>query len=174
MVGSERREPDVLAEGLRDRRPVIGKGDPGLARPVRREVIAPGPAAEAQAAVAGVVARLPGDGAGRVEHLHPAGHLVGPVRVVFVVHGNAEDLSGRGQRRAVERLADPAGAVDRGVPGWVGKYCEDDFRGASMIVVALTLSSAMSSPPHGLSLFTGSDGGEARNSLQASTPRPRA
>src|SRR6266851_5463577 len=82
MVGSERREPDVLAEGLRDRRPVIGKGDPGLARPVRREVVAPGPAAEAQAAVADVVARLPGDGAGRVEHLHPVGHLVGPVRVV--------------------------------------------------------------------------------------------
>jgi hypothetical protein len=44
---------------------------------------------------------------------------------------------------AVDGLADPAGAVDRGVLGGVGEDCEDGLRRALMIVVALTVSSAM-------------------------------
>ena len=128
MIRRERGESDVLAEEAGDRRPVVGQGDLGPRRSGRGQVVAPDPAAEPQAAVAGVLARLPGDGARRVEHLHPVGHLVVPVRVVGVVHGHPEHLPRRGQRLAVEGLADPAGAVDRGVPGGVGEDREDGLR----------------------------------------------
>jgi hypothetical protein len=63
--------------------------------------------------------------------------------VVGVVHGHPEHLPRRSQRLAVDGLADPAGAVDRGVLGGVGEDCEDGLRRALMIVVALTVSSAM-------------------------------
>src|SRR5215472_3708207 len=54
--------------------------------------------------------------------------LVGPVRVAGVVHGHPEDPPRRGQRRAVNGFADPAGAVDRGVPGLAGQDREDGLR----------------------------------------------
>jgi hypothetical protein len=88
MIRGERGESDVLAEEAGDRRPIIGQGDLGLGWSGRGQVVAPDPAAEPQPAVAGVLARLPGDGARRVEHLHPVGHLVVPVRMISVVHGH--------------------------------------------------------------------------------------
>src|SRR5207245_2644392 len=111
MLRRERREPDVLPDGVRDRRPVIGERDGGVRRSSWREVVAPGPAAEVQGAVAGVVARLPGDAAGRVERLDPVGHTVVTVWVVRVVHGHPENLPDGGQRRAVEGFDNPAGAI---------------------------------------------------------------
>ena len=64
----------------------------------------------------------------RVEHLHPVGHLVIPVWVVGVVHAHPEPLPRRSQWLAVEGLADPAGAVDRGMLGGVGEDREDGLR----------------------------------------------
>jgi hypothetical protein len=69
-----------------------------------------------------------------------------------VVHGHPEHLARRGQRLAVEGPADLAGAVDRGVLGGVGKDREDGLCRALMIGVALTVSSAIVSPPDELSL----------------------
>src|SRR5438270_5657682 len=129
MLRREGRESDVLPDGVRDCRPVIGESDCGVRGSSWREVVAPGPAAEAQGAVATVVAGLPGDGARRVELLDPVGHLVVTVWVVRVVHRHPEHLPGGGQRLAVEGFADPAGAIDRGVLCWIGKDCEDGLRG---------------------------------------------
>jgi hypothetical protein len=63
MIRGERGESDVLTEGARDHRPVVGQGDLGPGRPGRSQIVAPDPAAEPQAAVAGFLTRLPGDGA---------------------------------------------------------------------------------------------------------------
>ncbi len=91
----------------------------------RGQVVTPDVADDLRVAIAGVHAWLPGDGAWRVEHLHPVGHPVVPARDVVVVHGHPEHLTRRGQRLAVKGLADPPGAVDRGVLGGVGEYGED-------------------------------------------------
>jgi hypothetical protein len=48
--------------------------------------------------------------------------------VVGVVHGHPEYLPRRSQRLAVEGLADPASAVDRGMPGGVREDREDGLR----------------------------------------------
>jgi hypothetical protein len=64
----------------------------------------------------------------RVEHLHPVGHLVNPVRVAGVVHAHPEHLPRRSHGLAAGGLADPAGAVDRGMLGGVGKDREDGLR----------------------------------------------
>lgn len=61
----------------------------------------------------------------RIEHLDPIGHLVVPIRMVGVVHGHAEDLPGRRQGLAVEGIADPARAVNRGVFRGVDEDRED-------------------------------------------------
>jgi hypothetical protein len=63
MIQRERGKFDVLAEKFGDRRPVVVQGDLGPGRCGRGQVVAPDPAAEPQIAVAGVLARLPGDGA---------------------------------------------------------------------------------------------------------------
>jgi hypothetical protein len=68
-------EADVLTHDVGDGRPVVGERDLRLGGPSRRQVVAPNPAAEAQAAVVSVLARLPGDGPWRVEHLDPVGYL---------------------------------------------------------------------------------------------------
>ena len=128
VVRRERGEPDVLPQDVRDRRPVVGEGDLGLGRSDRRQVVAPHPAAEGQAAVVSILARLPRDGVRRVEDLDLVGHLVVPVRMVWVVHGDPEDLPGRGQRPALEGFAYPTGSVDRRVLGCVGKDGEDGLR----------------------------------------------
>src|ERR1039458_7670649 len=112
VVWGERRELDVLAEELRHRRPVVGKPYLGLGLADRGEVVAPGPAAELQGAVAcDVLAWLPGDGARRVAGQNLAGHLVVLVRVVAVVHGHPEDLAWRGQVLVIERLPIGAGGM---------------------------------------------------------------
>src|SRR3954466_11683059 len=106
VVWGERGEADVLSDRVRDGGPVVGEGDLGLRWSSRRQVVAPDPAAEAQSTVAGVVAWLPRDDVRRLEHLDPVGRLIIPVWMVWVVHRHPEDLPGRGQRLAVEGLAD--------------------------------------------------------------------
>src|SRR5438309_2041540 len=150
MLRRERRESDVFSDVVRDCRPVIGESDCGVRGPSRREVVAPDPAAELQGTVAVVVARLPGDGARRVEILDPIGHLVVTVRVVRVVHGYPENLPGGGQRLAVEGFVYPAGAIDRGVLCRIGKDCEDglrrgvDDRGRADTIVGHAATSSLS------------------------------
>src|SRR6266851_1520530 len=150
MLRRERRESDVLSDGVRDCRPVIGESYCGVRGSSRREVVAPDPTAEAQGTVAGVVAWLPGDGGRRVELLDPVGHLVVTVWVIRVVHGYPENLPGGGQRLAVEGFADPAGAIDRGVLCRIGKDCEDclrrgvDDRGRADTIVGHVANSSLS------------------------------
>src|SRR5215469_13296096 len=118
-------EWESLAEGVGDRRPVIGEGGLGSGWPGRGQVVTPDVADDLRVAIAGIHAWLPGDGAWRVEHLHPVGDPVVPAWGLVVVHGHPEHLTRLGQVRAVKGLADPAGAVDRGVLGGVGEYGED-------------------------------------------------
>src|SRR5207253_6246121 len=77
MLRAERRELEVLPDGLRHRRPVVGERDLSLGRTERRKVVTPEPAAELQLTVAlGVVPRQPADGARRVEHVDLVRRLV--------------------------------------------------------------------------------------------------
>src|SRR6266516_6189656 len=143
MIRRERGESDVLAEGTGDRRPVVGQGDLGPGRLGRDQVIAPDPAAEPQAALAGFLTQLPGDGARRVEYLYPVGHLVAPVRVVGVVHGHPEYLPRRSQLLAVEgSRTQPVPSIAACAAG-SARTAKTASAGALMILVALTVSSAM-------------------------------
>ncbi len=120
-----KRKLDVLTEELRHRRPVVGKPYLGLGLADRGEVVAAGPAAELQVAVAcDVLAWLPGNGARRVARENLVRHLVVLVRVVVVVHGHPEDLAWRGQVLGIERLPDPARAVDGGMARRICEYRE--------------------------------------------------
>src|ERR1700733_7197353 len=114
MLRAERREPEVLPDVLRHRRPVVGERDLSLGRTERRQVVTPDPAAELQLAVAvGVRPRQPADRARRVEQLDLVCYLVVPVWMAGVIHAHPEDLPHLGQRRPVDSFLNPAGAVDR-------------------------------------------------------------
>jgi len=61
----------------------------------------------------------------RIEHLDPIGHLVVPIRMFGVVHAHAEDLPRRRQGLTVQRIADPARTVNRGMFRGVDEDRED-------------------------------------------------
>src|SRR5947209_19932246 len=106
MLPRKRRETYVVPYGIRHRRPVVGQRHGGSRWFCGREVVAPSPARVAHTSIAGLVARLPGDGFGMLERSDAVGHLIGAVRVPRVVHGHPEDLAHGGERSAVERFAD--------------------------------------------------------------------
>src|SRR5947209_5919082 len=82
-----RSEVEVLPDGLRYRRPVVGERDLSLGRTQWCEVVTPEPAAELQVTVAlGVVPRQPANGARRVEHVDLVGRLIVTVWMVGVMH----------------------------------------------------------------------------------------
>ena len=49
--------------------------------------------------------------------------------MVVVIHGDAEDLADLGQRLAVQRFTNPAGAVDGAMGTGVGEHAEHRGRG---------------------------------------------
>src|SRR6185312_950695 len=86
MLRAERRELEVLPDGLRHRRPVVGERDLSLGRTERRKVVTPEPAAELQVTVPlGVVPRHPANGVRWVEHVDLVGRLVVTVWMAGVI-----------------------------------------------------------------------------------------
>ena len=81
----------------------------------------------------------------RIERLDPIGDLVVPIRMVGVVHGHAEDLPRRRQELAVEWIADPARAVNRGVFRGSMSTAKMAWAEAWMIVLALIVALATAS-----------------------------
>src|ERR1700744_3311191 len=126
--GVERRELNVLTEFRRYRRPVVGKRDVRFRGSHVAYVVTPDPAAEGERPVScGVLARLPGNGVGPVEHDHLVGHLIVLGGVVVVVHRDPEDLAVTRQRLAVEGFSYPAVTVDGGMSCGVCQYSEYSF-----------------------------------------------
>src|ERR1700724_3539172 len=105
----ERWKPNVLAQVLRHRRPVVGKRDLRPAVGDRAEVVTPDPATKLEIAVTGdILAGLPRNRYRRNIIQDFIRHLVVTVRVVVVMHRHSEDLTGAGDTLSVERLTDPA------------------------------------------------------------------